>query len=73
MATDYDYPRTNRFAGELAGKVAVSQQLTMPTFQQQIGYDLERARAEVARLEELGRLVNENPSTARILELMGRR
>lgn len=42
------------------------------TLRENVAHDLKRARANVERLEELGKLLDANPSTSRILELLGR-
>ncbi len=43
------------------------------TLKEDIENQLKRAKAEVMRLEELSKLLEANPETNRILELLGRK
>jgi hypothetical protein len=45
----------------------------MASLRENLTEDLARAKANVARLEELAKLIDANPDTSRILELMGQR
>jgi hypothetical protein len=58
-------PKAIEFAGTTS--------MRSPTLRENIGADLARARANVARLEELAKLIDENPHTSRIPELMSQR
>ena len=73
MATDYPYDpghnmeQLQKQAAQAAGSVRA------PNLRENIAEDLRRAKANVARLEELAKLIDANPDTGRILELMGQR
>jgi hypothetical protein len=66
----YDYPSP---MDSLAKQTAEAGLIRVPNLRENIAIDLARAKANVARLEELAKLIDENPSTSRILELMGQR
>lgn len=58
--------------GDLA-KASAELSIRQPNLREQVKFDLERAVAEVKRLQELEALLADNPATNRILELLGRR
>jgi hypothetical protein len=51
----------------------IAKEVRMPSLRENMHYELEQARKNVARLEELTRLLEANPETQRILELLGRK
>jgi len=72
MAMNDDRSAVERLEQQLA-KPAQSQNITArpPSLREMTAHRLEEAKAEVKRLEELAELLEANPSTSRILELMG--
>jgi ferritin-like metal-binding protein YciE len=69
---DAEYDALRHAKGELErAQTANAIDAQRPDLKQRIAYQLKDARANVARLEELQKLLEENPHTSRILELMG--
>lgn len=70
MPGDYDYPNALERLGKATAELG---SIRVPNLRENIATDLARAKANVARLEELAKLIDANPDVSRILELMGQR
>lgn len=74
MAFDQNY-ETATLARNLASLQAGQNTISIhtPSLRESLTQELSKAMAEVDRITELVKLIDKNPDTGRILELMGRR